>query len=104
MEAKFEIDCGQPKVLIDGAWNALSLFLESDSSMGNIRKHIELKKTKKWMGNTSTIQLINGSKFTVSTELGIDAASVEVFQKQLLELMNIWELFTNDRQPRTIHL
>ena len=32
MEARFYIEAGQPKVMIDGEWNALSLFLESDSS------------------------------------------------------------------------
>ena len=39
------------------------------------------------MGNTSTIELLSGSQFKVSTELGIDLYSVEFYQKQLLSLI-----------------
>ena len=43
MEAKFYIEADQPKVMIDGEWNALYLFLETDSSFDEARNHIELK-------------------------------------------------------------
>jgi len=102
MEAKFYIDSGQPKVLINGEWNALSLFLESDSSFPEAIKHIELKKQKKWMGNTSVIHLISGSKFKVSTELDLSLNSVELYQKQLLTLVSTWVKFEKDNVPNII--
>ena len=79
MEARFYIEGGQPKVLINGEWNALSLFLESDSYFDEARKHIELKKDRLWMGNTSVLNLISGSLFRVSSELDTELTSVEIY-------------------------
>ena len=76
MEARFYIEAGQPKVMIDGEWNALSLFLESDSSFSEAVRHIELKKQRRWIGNTSVLHLVSGSKFEVSTELDLELKKI----------------------------
>ena len=102
MKAKFYIESGQPKVLIDGEWNALSLFLESDSSFPDAIKHIELKKQKQWMGNTSVLRVVSGSMYEVSTELDISLKPVQLYQKQLLNLLNAWFKFEKDNVPRVI--
>jgi hypothetical protein len=44
MKAKFYLDGGQPKVEIDNEWNALSLFLESDSSFEDVVRHLVVVK------------------------------------------------------------
>ncbi len=102
MKAKFYIESGQPKVLIDGEWNALSLFLESDSSFPDAIKHIELKKQKQWMGNTSVLRVVSGSMYEVSTELDISLKPVQLYQKQLLNLLNAWFKFEKDNVPKVI--
>jgi len=104
MEAKFYIEAGQPKVLIDGEWNALSLFLESDSSFPEAIRHIELKKQRQWMGNTSVLRLISGTKFAVSTELDLELNEVEIYQKQLLSLVSIWLKFEKDKVPKIVNV
>ncbi|EAZ97376.1 hypothetical protein MELB17_10748 [Marinobacter sp. ELB17] len=55
------------------------------------------------MGNTSTIELLSGSQFKVSTELGIDLYSVEFYQKQLLSLIKAWDKFKNNKMALTIN-
>ncbi|WP_020409581.1 hypothetical protein [Hahella ganghwensis] len=102
MEAKFYIEAGQPKVLIDGEWNALSLFLESDSSFEEARKHVELKKCCQWMGNTSVLSLVSGNLFRVSTKLEIELNSVEIYQKQLLALIEEWAEFEREKAPHVV--
>lgn len=97
MKAKFYLDGGQPKVEIDNEWNALSLFLESDSSFEDVVRHLELKKQRRWMGNTSVIRHISGSKYQVSTELDVNIKSVELSQSQLLRLIEAWHDFNNNR-------
>ena len=104
MEAKFYIEADQPKVMIDGEWNALSLFLETDSSFDEARNHIELKKKRQWMGNTSVLQLVSGSLFEVSTELDLDLSKVEIFQKKLLVLIDAWDKFEKERVPHVINV
>jgi hypothetical protein len=104
MKAKFYINSGQPKVIIDGEWNALSLFLESDSSTSDVRSHIELKRGRALRGNVSVVRLISGSSFKVSTELDIELASVTLFQKQLLKLIDVWGKFKSDRKPCIINV
>ena len=94
MKAIFYIESGQQKVLIDGCWNSLSLFLESDSSSTSVRNHINLKKTNKWQGNVSTVHLVEGSLFEVSTDLDIKLESVRIYQKQLITLIKTWNEFT----------
>jgi|SRR5690554_1602385 len=93
MKAKFYLDGGQAKVKIDDEWNALSLFLESDASFAEVVKHVELKKQREWIGNTSIVRPIAGGKYEVSTPLDMDLKSVEVNQKQLLKLIEAWHLF-----------
>ena len=102
MEAKFYLEAGHPKVLINKKWNALSLFLESDARFPEAKKHIELKKQRKWMGNTTSIQLLEGSIFKVYSELDIDLESVEIYQKQLLKLMGAWSKFEQCKKECTI--
>ena len=106
MKIEFHIESGQPKVNIDGEWNALSLFLESDSSSfdNSALRHIELKKTRQWMGNASTINLISGNTFEVSTELDLDLNNVKVSQKQLITLINKWSKFEKEKTPFTINV
>ncbi len=104
MEAKFYIDADQPKVQIDGEWNALCLFLESDSSFEGVLRHIKLKKTRRWMGNASVVQLVSGSLFKVSTELELELKSVEVHQKKLLSLIKAWTKFEKERVPFIINV
>jgi len=104
MEAKFYIEADQPKVQIDGEWNALSLFLESDSSFDDVQRHIQLKKSRQWMGNTSVIQLVSGSLFKVSTELDLELKSVEVHQKKLVSLIKAWAKFEKERVPFVINV
>ncbi|WP_045856308.1 hypothetical protein [Teredinibacter purpureus] len=102
MEAKFYIECGEPKVQINGEWNALSLFLESDSSFPDAIKHIELRKQKQWMGNTSVLRIVSGSLYEVSTELDISLKPVQLYQKQLLKLVSAWFAFEKDNVPKVI--
>ena len=102
MKAKFHIESGQPQVLINGEWNALSLFLESDASFEEAKRHIELKKNRQWMGNASTLCLISGSLFKVSTELDLDLNPVEIHQKQLLTLIKEWVKFEEEQVPHEI--
>lgn len=104
MKANFYLENGNPKVEIDGEWNSLSLFLESDSSFAEAKKHIELKKEKRWMGNTSTLQLVSGSKFEVSTELDVELATVILSQKQLLKLIDAWDKFKHEKAPCVINV
>jgi hypothetical protein len=104
MKAKFYVEAGQPKVLINGEWNALSLFLETDSSFEDARKHVELKKTRDWMGNTSLLKLVSGSVFEVSTPLEIDLNAVQVYRKQLLILIDEWAKFKKNREPNVVNV
>jgi hypothetical protein len=104
MKVEFCFENAQHKVFIDGAWNSLSLFLETDSIFDEIRNHIELKKKRMWMGNTSTIKLVSGSQFEISTDLDLELDSVVIFQKQLLKLMDVWRVFEEDKKPRVINV
>ncbi|MFM5038375.1 hypothetical protein ACEUBS_07875 [Aeromonas veronii] len=104
MEARFYIEAGQPKVMIDGEWNALSLFLESDSSFSEAVRHIELKKQRRWIGNTSVLHLVSGSKFEVSTELDLELKKVDIYQNQLLALIGAWREFEKKREPHVINV
>ena len=104
MEARFYVEDGRPKVTIDGAWNSLSLFLEYDSSFGGVRNHIELKKQRRWMGNTSVVQLVSGSEFELSTELDSELAKVVIYQKQLLRLIDAWSKFEHDRKSCVVNV
>ncbi len=102
MKAEYYFDGKQPKVIIDGEWNSLSLFLESDSSFSEVKNHIELKKPRPWIGNTSAVNLISGSKFEVYSELDSNLGKTLIFQKQLLKLMEEWRKFLSDKKERTI--
>lgn len=104
MEARFYIEAGQPKVIIDGEWNALSLFLESDSSFSEAVRHIELKKQRQWIGNTSVLKLVSGSIFEVSTGLDMGLEKVEIYQKQLNTLIRARLEFEKNRKPHVINV
>jgi hypothetical protein len=102
MRAEFYLEGNQPKVTFDNEWNSLSMFLETDSNFSDVKNHIELKKQRMWMGNTSVVQLVAGSKFEVYTELAPELGKVFIYQKQLLRLMDEWVDFVNDKKERTI--
>ena len=104
MKIEYVIESNEPKVLVDGEWNALSMFLETESSNPHVRNHIGLKKKRKWMGNASTLCLISGSLFEVSTNLDLELENIEIHSKKLLELMSAWCDFENNRKPNVIHV
>lgn len=104
MKIEFYTEGSQPRVKVEGKWNSLSLFIESDSSFADVKKHIELKKQKPWIGNTSTIKPASGSKYEIFSELDPELETVVIFRKQLLDLINEWEQFKFDKRHRELDL
>lgn len=94
---------GGLSVTFDGAWNALSLFLESDSCEHAMR-HINAKKKEAWMGNISILKLKGEGKYELSSELATDASTIVVSRAQLLRAIDEWNQFRSNKNDKVVNL
>ena len=102
MKVKYLVEGGQHKAYIDGDWNALSLFLETDSVFHEAVKHVTLRERGKWMGNTTTIEFLEGSRYVIYSELEIELSRVEIYEKQFMLLLNAWRKFKSNGNEITV--